>query len=174
VPTASRPTTSLPTSLPTTSLLDAGAFMASVVSACADAVVGLDADDVIRIWNPAAERLFGYAEDEILGRPFRILVPADRTDELERIIARVYAGETVTCETVRLARDGRPVHVRLTGTPIRDAGGRIVGRVSTLADISARLQADAERRVVEERLALARRARRTATGTGTSRPAPPS
>jgi PAS domain S-box-containing protein len=135
--------------------LDPGAFATAVITACADAVVGLDVADAVVCWNPAAERLFGYAAAEIIGQPFARLVPSDGMGELAEIVGRVHAGETVTCETVGVARDGRRLDVLLTSAPIRDADGRIVGRTTTLVDISTRLREQAERRLTEERLALA-------------------
>jgi PAS domain S-box-containing protein len=134
---------------------DPQAFLAAFVAAAADAVVGIARDGTVLSWNPAAERIFGYRASDIVGQPFARLVPPDLLPELDDIAARVLAGHPVTCDTVRLARDGRPVPVRLMSAPVRDGEGRIVGRAATLTDITDRLRAEAERRATEERLTLA-------------------
>ncbi|MDF1504059.1 PAS domain-containing sensor histidine kinase [Roseisolibacter sp. H3M3-2] len=122
--------------------------LAAVVGAAADALVGLARDGTILSWNPAAERLFGVPAAEAVGASIVTTVPDDRRAEYEAATARVHAGETVSVETVRLARDGRRLDVRWTVAPILDAAGAVVGRAATFADLG-------ERRLLEHRLALA-------------------
>jgi two-component system CheB/CheR fusion protein len=94
---------------------------------------------VIQSWNAAAQRLFGYTAEQAVGRHISFLIPADRADEEDRILARLRAGERVYhFDTVRLRSDGQPVHVSLTISPIRDGAGRIVGASKIARDITDR------------------------------------
>jgi PAS domain S-box-containing protein len=92
---------------------------------------------VIRSWNPAAERLFGYSAEEALGKRLVTLFPADRLNEEREILARIENGEQVEhFESVRIRKDGRPVQVALTISPIRDSAGRVTGASKIARDIS--------------------------------------
>lgn len=105
-------------------------------------IVTLDGQGRVRSWNPAAEELFGWTEEETVGRtpPF---VPADREEEFQRLLSRVLSGETVRgLETVRQAKDGRPVTVGLSAGPIVDGDGGVVGLAHITSDITARKQAE--------------------------------
>jgi PAS domain S-box-containing protein len=95
-----------------------------------ESLVLLDPDGVICLWNPAAERLFGYQSAEMVGRADTLLVPADRLGETEALRQGALRGEEQRrLATERLARDGSRVGVYLTACPVRDAGGRVVGLV---------------------------------------------
>jgi PAS domain S-box-containing protein len=116
---------------------DATAWLAAVVQGSQDAIIGKDATGRIRSWNPAAERLFGYRADEIIGQPVARLAPIDRIDELSGILARIQRGERVEpYETVRQRKDGSLVPVSLTVSPVLDASGRIVGASKIARDVS--------------------------------------
>lgn len=138
--------TQLPSKTP---LSDVTAWLAAIVASSDDAILGKALDGAITSWNPAAERLYGYTSDEVLGRPVALLVPPERGDEVPVIIARIARGEHVDhFETVRVRKDGSRVDVSLTLSPIRDASGAIVG-ISTIArDISAQMR-EVERRLEE-------------------------
>jgi PAS domain S-box-containing protein len=108
-------------------------------------------------WNRGAERLYGYTAAEVIGRPISLLIPEDRSDELPAIIQRLRQGERIDhFETERLTKDGRRISVSVTISPIRDAGGRLVGASAIARDISERKRAERER---EELLAREERAR---------------
>jgi PAS domain S-box-containing protein len=93
-----------------------------------DAVVGLTLDGIITSWNPAAERLYGYREAEIVGLPGEVLLPADRFAEEADALAEIAAGQHVLHHiTDRLCKDGSAVVVSLSMSPIVDGGGQIVG-----------------------------------------------
>ena len=79
-------------------------------------------------WNPAAERLFGYTTEEIIGKPAETVTPKDRPEEMKDVLAKVKAGEHIDhLETIRVRKDGSVFPVSLTVSPIRDADGAIVG-----------------------------------------------
>ncbi|HEX7689156.1 MAG TPA: PAS domain S-box protein [Burkholderiaceae bacterium] len=123
---------------------DPSRWLAAVVEYSDDAIITKTLQGVITSWNPAAERLFGYAAAEAVGRPVAMLVPADRADEEPRILARIANGERVDhFETERVRKDGSIVAVSVTISPVRDAGGTIVGASKIARDIGERRKADA-------------------------------
>jgi PAS domain S-box-containing protein len=132
------------------------AHLASIVETTGDAVIGKTLDEKIVSWNKGAEQIYGYTASEIMGRPVSLLVPEDRQEELENIMARLRAGETVEhFETARLRRDGQVIHVALTISPIRNTAGEIVGASTIARDITKRKQAeDALRRMNRELRAI--------------------
>ena len=117
--------------------------LAAIVESSDDAIISKTLDGVIMTWNQGAEKLYGYTAAGATGRSFSILVPPDRTGEMRYIIDSVRRGERVEdYETVRLRKDGTPVEVALTESPIKDADGQVTG-ISTIArDITARKQID--------------------------------
>ena len=92
-------------------------------------------------WNPGARRLFGYAAEEIVGRPISILVPRDRQSEAATILDALARGETLQFDTVRLHKDGRELDVSVTSAPIRDATGKVIGISKVARDITDRKRA---------------------------------
>ncbi len=124
---------------------DARRFEA-IVESSDDAIISKALDGTITSWNPAAERLFGYTADEIVGRPISVLMPAERYDDLESILGRIRVGERVDhYETVRVSKSGRKIPVSLSVSPVKDGFGRIVGAAKIARDISGRKEAEAER-----------------------------
>jgi two-component system CheB/CheR fusion protein len=121
---------------------------ASIVESSDDAIVSKDLNGIIASWNRGAERLFGYAADEIIGKPVTILIPPERHDEEPRILSRIVRGERVDpYETIRRRKDGSLVEISLTVSPVKDADGRIIGASKIARDIS-------DRKRKEERIAL--------------------
>ncbi len=117
---------------------EAGSHLAAIVESSFDAIVSKDVNGVIKSWNRAAERLFGYTADEIIGKPVTTLIPADHLDEEPQILARIRSGERVeSYETIRRRKDASLVPVSLTVSPVRDASGHIVGASKIARDISA-------------------------------------
>ena len=119
------------------------AHLASIVELTGDAVFGKTLGGEVVSWNKGAEQIYGYTAWEITGRPVSLLVPEDRREEHENIMARVKAGEAVErLETTRRRRDGQIIHVALTISPIRNAAGEIVGASTIARDITERKQAE--------------------------------
>ena len=103
-------------------------LLAAIVNSSFDAIISRMLDGTVTSWNPAATGLFGYSPEEMIGKSIRRLIPTDRQDEDERILAKIEAGERVEAyTTVRLAKNGRPIDVSLTISLIRDANGKIIG-----------------------------------------------
>ena len=123
----------------------AEAYLAAIVESSDDAIISKDLDGTIRWCNAATERIFGYSAAELIGHPVRILIPADRQPEEDDILRRMRRGERIDhFETVRVAKDGHPIHISLTVSPVRDASGAIIGVSKTARDITARKQAAAQ------------------------------
>jgi PAS domain S-box-containing protein len=124
---------------------DAGRF-AAIVESSDDAIISKSLDGIIRSWNRAAERMFGYTPDEILGKPITVLMPPERHDDMESILGRIRRGERVEhYETIRITKTGERLDVSLSVSPVKDRDGRIVGAAKIARDISERRRAEAER-----------------------------
>jgi PAS domain S-box-containing protein len=117
--------------------------LAAIVQSSNDAIIGKNLDGTIQTWNEAAERMYGYSWDEVVGKPITILVPQDRRDEATTILERIRRGEQVEpFETVRVRKDGQPVHISLTASPIKDHAGAAVGASTIARDITDRKRAE--------------------------------
>jgi PAS domain S-box-containing protein len=121
----------------------ARAHLAAIVDSFSDAIISKNLDGVVQSWNVAAERLFGYTAAQAVGRHVSFLIPADRADEEDHILARLRAGERIDhFDTVRVRSDGQSFPVSLTISPIRDDAGRIIGASKIARDISDRQRAE--------------------------------
>ena len=118
----------------------------AMVESADDAVIGKTVDGIITSWNPAAMRLYGYAAEEVIGKPITLLAVPDRIDEFRGILERVRRGEHVEREeTTRVRKDGTRVEVALAVSPILDPHGQVIGATSIAHDIT-------ERKRVEQQL----------------------
>ncbi|HZT82323.1 MAG TPA: PAS domain S-box protein, partial [Gemmataceae bacterium] len=126
--------------------------LAAIVESSDDAIIGMGLDGVVSSWNRGAERLYGYAADEMVGQPVARLVPLDHPDEVPGILGRVGRGEFIEhFETVRVRKDGRRIDVSLTVSPVRAADGRIVGASKIARDITERKRVEAALREEDRR-----------------------
>ena len=102
--------------------------MTAIVEGSNDAIFGRTLDGIITSWNPAAERMYGYSRQEIIGRSIDLLVPEDHVDELDALVAKINAGLAVErLSTVRIRKDGTRFPVSLTVSPIHDEDHAIIG-----------------------------------------------
>ena len=121
-------------------------FLASIVESCEDAIIGKTLNGTIVSWNSGAQRLYGYDAQEIVGKSVGILIPHYRPEELSLICQRIESGESVNAmETVRIRKDGTPVEVSITISPIRDDNGVVIGASSISRDITRRKREEDER-----------------------------
>ncbi|MFT4037791.1 MAG: PAS domain S-box protein [Thermomicrobiales bacterium] len=110
---------------------------AGFVKFCPDAIVGVTLDGCISVWNPAAERLYGFSAAEMLGQSLVAIVPPDRTAGAWALLARVGRGEVPgEQETVRRTKDGRLMDISLALFPAYDAHGEVIGAFATVRDIT--------------------------------------
>jgi PAS domain S-box-containing protein len=111
--------------------------LAAIVESSGDAIIACSLDLTIQSFNKGAERLFGYGEEEVIGRPLSLLLAAGQQGEEPALVARLTRGETVMpIEAVRRRSDARPIDVSVTISPIRDASGELVGVSWAARDIS--------------------------------------
>jgi two-component system, cell cycle sensor histidine kinase and response regulator CckA len=140
-------------------------FLAAIVESSADAIYGKNLDSRIVSWNPAAERLFGYSAEEIIGRSVVTLFPPNRRDELLDILASIRRGETVGVqETERLHKTGKIIPVSVTVSPIRNGAAEIIGASAIARDISQQKRAELDRARLIQRLTAAANQVRTLVG----------
>lgn len=112
----------------------------ALVESSDDAIIAKDLGSVVVSWNPAAERLFGFTSEEMVGQSIRRLIPADRQQEEDEILATIVRGERSTqFTTERLRRDGSRVRVFVTVSPVLDEDGKVVGASKIARDASGYL-----------------------------------
>jgi two-component system, LuxR family, sensor kinase FixL len=121
----------------------------AMVESSDDAIVGETLDGIVISWNRAAERIFGYPADELVGKSVSILAAFGREDEMPRLLARIKAGERIEhYETERRHKDGRNIPISLSVSPITDENGRLVGATKISRDVSneRRMRSELEER----------------------------
>lgn len=134
-----------------TALAETNKTMAALFEASPVAIIGLNTKSEVTLWNQTAEELFGWTEEEIVGKPYP-LVPDDRQDEFSGLRQRAYGGEGFTnLETTRQTKSGESIDVSISVAPIRDGQGEVQGVVAIIADISVRTRAEHALRDSEER-----------------------
>ena len=125
---------------------------AEIVESSRDAIIGKTLDGTITSWNPAAEFLYGYTAEEMIGQSSSRLIPDDRPNELAEILEKLTSGEAIHHhETMRRCKDGSMRDVSLTISPIRDPFGTIIGASAIARDVT-------EQKILEWSLEEARRA----------------
>src|SRR5258705_6355387 len=119
-------------------------LFAAIVRSSDDAIISKDLNSIVTSWNAAAEQMFGYTAQEMIGRSIRTIIPADRQHEEDSVLARVREGLTVDhYETIRLHKSGALVNISLSVSPVRNAAGVVVRASQIARDISERLRAQA-------------------------------
>lgn len=127
--------------------------LAAIVQSSDDAIVSKDLNGIVTSWNAAAERIYGYPADEMIGRSKARVIPPDMPHELPNILDKIRSGERIEhYETVRVRKDGRRIDLSITVSPIRDREGRIVGASTIARDISSQKRTEVTIRESEARL----------------------
>jgi PAS domain S-box-containing protein len=125
---------------------EAMARLAAIVTWSSDAIVGKTLDGIVTSWNAAAERIFGYTAEEMVGESIFRLIPPELHDTERDLLQRLHRGEVVEfSEAERIRKDGQRIWISLSVSPIRDATGTITGAASIKRDIT-------ERKLLQERL----------------------
>lgn len=134
-------------------LEETNATLEALIQASPLAITVVDSDNIVRMWNQAAERIFGWSEEETLGRPYPI-IPADKIEEYERLRAQILRGKAFAdVEKRRQRKDGSLIDVSISSAPLYDAQGRIHAILAIIADITERKAWETEReRVLAEAL----------------------
>src|SRR5215510_7990010 len=115
------------------------ALLQGIIEASDAAVIAEDLDGRITLWSGSAERMFGYAAAEAIGKPIASMVPAEKSEETQQARRDALAGGRGTQQlTLPIGRDEAPRDVSLTVLPVRDTDGTIVSLVHVLRDVSER------------------------------------
>lgn len=134
------------------------ALLAAIVDSTDDGIISKSLSGIITSWNKGAERMFGYTAQEAIGRSITMLIPRDRLDEEPAILERLGRGERVDhFETIRVRKDGSPIEVSLTISPVKDEDGQIVGASKIARDITERKRTEEALRKTNEELDAANR-----------------
>jgi PAS domain S-box-containing protein len=133
-------------------LAESKGFLETLVDSASAAIFTLHPDGRVGdVWNPAAERLFGWSRGEVVGEPAP-LVPPDRQEEFRALRQLILDGRSLTnLEVTRVRRDGTPIELSLAASPLRDRGGRIVSILAVAVDITERKRAEAALQASEDR-----------------------
>jgi PAS domain S-box-containing protein len=131
--------------------------LASIVDSSEDAILSKDLTGIVMSWNRGAERMYGYPAEEVVGKHISILAPSDRSDEISKILQKIVEGETVDhYESVRVTKDGRPLEVSLSVSPLTNAIGEVVGASVIARDITSQKRAEAQMRQSQKMEAIGR------------------
>lgn len=138
---------------------EASRRLAAIVESSDDAIIGKDLSGKITSWNKAAERIFGYTAEEMLGRSVTVLIPEHLQSEEPRILERIRRGErTEHFDTLRRRKDGTLVPISLSISPVLDLEGRIIGASKIARDVSQRHRSEAQQQALYELVASVNRA----------------
>jgi PAS domain S-box-containing protein len=131
------------------------ARLAAIVQSSEDSIISENLDGIITSWNDAAERMFGYTANELIGEPIATLIPEDRMDEEKNILAQVKSGNGLySFETRRLKKDHTILDISLTISPVKDGRGNIIGASKIARDITKQKQIEKQITASEERFRL--------------------
>lgn len=129
--------------------------LAALVESSEDAIIGKTNEGIITSWNRAAERIYGYSAEEVVGRSITIIFPADRQDEFVGIMERITRGERIEhFETRRVRKGGTVIDVSVTISPIHDSEGQITGASAIAREITEQKRLEAEVRQARQQLEL--------------------
>ena len=120
---------------------DARFQLAAIVESSDDAILSKDLNGIIKSWNQAAQRLFGYTAEEVIGASVLRLIPEELQSEEKDILKKLRAGERIDhFETTRVRKNGERFDVSLTISPIKDSSGLVIGASKVLRNVSKRKQ----------------------------------
>ncbi len=132
----------------------ARALLAAIVTSSEDAIASKTLDGIVTSWNEAAERLFGFTAEEMIGQSITRIIPEELHYEEDEILAKLRRGERIErYETVRVRKDGQKLDISLTISPIRDLRGIIIGAAKIAHDITPRKRSERELKEREDQLA---------------------
>jgi PAS domain S-box-containing protein len=131
-------------------------LLSALVNSSDDAIVSKTLNGIVTSWNPAAEQMFGYTAEEVIGQSIRLIIPADRQAEEDYVLNQIRQGHKIDhFETVRQTKDGRLLNISLTVSPIRDSSGMIIGASKIARDITVKKRLETERDVALQKLTAA-------------------
>ncbi len=136
---------------------DARRRLAAIVESSEDAIVSKDLNGIVTSWNPKAERMFGYTQEEMIGQPITVIIPPELHSDEDMILGKIRNGQRIeSFETVRVAKDGSRIDVSLSVSPVKDEQGRVVGAAKIARDIRERKRTEHALRTTEKLAAAGR------------------
>jgi PAS domain S-box-containing protein len=131
------------------------AILSAIVESSDDAIVSKNLQGIIKSWNAGAQKIFGYSEEEVIGKHISILIPEELRTQEDEIIANIKAGRKVDhFQTIRMHKTGVRIPISLTVSPVKDNLGKIIGASKIARDISERVQAEKIIQQTAERLKI--------------------
>jgi PAS domain S-box-containing protein len=119
--------------------------LAAIVESSFDAIISRDLHGIVTSWNKAATQMFGWSAAEILGQPYDVLLPRGEKADVESMVEKLeHGGSVENFEAPRLHKDGRPIEVSISNSPIKDDQGNLVGVSAIMRDISEKKQLQEE------------------------------
>jgi len=132
---------------------EANQQLAAIVQSSDEAIIGKTLDGIIVSWNKAAEKIYGYSEEEVKGKPVSMLAAPGLKDETQELVNKIRSGARVEhLETVRIRKDGRQIDVSLTISPVYSADGNIIGASAIGRDITERKKMEAQLKESESKI----------------------
>src|SRR6185312_5169274 len=126
-------------------------LLAAIIASSEDAIASKTLQGIVTSWNAAAERLFGFTAEEMIGQSILRIIPTELYPEEDRILAEIRQGHRIErYQTVRVCKDGRRVHISLTVSPILDSAGQIVGAAKIAHDVTRLHALTADREILLE------------------------
>lgn len=130
---------------------EASQRLAAIVLSSDDAIISKDLNGIVTSWNPAAERMFGYKPQEIIGRPITTIIPPELQGDEDLILAKIRRGERIDhFETTRLTKTGEQVQVSITISPVKDENGSVIGAAKIARDVGHRKKSEEALRTSEK------------------------
>ena len=131
---------------------EAQARLVAVIASSDDSIISMTLDGIVLSWNRAAEQMYGYTANEMVGKATQELIPPDRLDEEPAILHRIRRGERIEhFETLRKRKDGSVFNVSIAVSPIEDSRGKIIGASKITRDITQGKLAEAALRETDRR-----------------------
>src|ERR1022692_1926798 len=131
--------------------------LALIIDSSEDAILSKGLDGTITSWNKGAERIYGYAPEEVVGKHISLLTPSDRPNEIREILQKIVSGESIDhYESVRVTKSGERLDVSISVSPLRNAIGEIVGASAIARDITAQKRGEAQLRQSQKMEAIGR------------------
>jgi PAS domain S-box-containing protein len=132
-------------------------LLASIVDSSDDAIASKDLNGIVTSWNNAAERIFGYKAEEMIGRPILLIIPPELQSDEQMILSKLRRGEKIEhFETVRMTKAGERIDVSLTISPVRDESGNVIGAAKIVRDITERKRIENALRLTERLASVGR------------------
>lgn len=119
----------------------------AIIEDSSDAILSKTVDGIITSWNKASEKIFGYKAEEVIGKPMALLIPPELSEQEPEILSKIKKGVRIDhFDTIRVAKNGKPINVSVSISPIKDRYGKIIGASKIVRDITERLLLETQKK----------------------------